>query len=283
VYYTFNGHLQKTAFNNKLDANSFLASLPEDIFDLPLNEYLDKPQSFKSSTYLFHTGVNFPDRRVSIDPYLLGYWLCNQNLDPSRITISNPELIAYFTHQLPLAGFQLHRLADNGTYSINNVNGFDRSFANSLRDLNVLHFKHIPKHYKVNSRQNRLKLLAGLIDAAGYINIDSCEIGNLNERLAKDIEYLAFSLGFMATIHTVSHQPPEPCCIQIMGDLQQLPLVLSHKKCALPKVERTTCLQFEVKSLGEGQYCGFELDGNGRFLLGDFLVTHNTTLMQVIL
>jgi len=32
--------------------------------------------------------------------------------------------------------------------------------------------------------------------------------------------------------------------------------------------------------LGEGDYNGFELDGNGRFLLGDFTVTHNTTFLK---
>lgn len=33
---------------------------------------------------------------------------------------------------------------------------------------------------------------------------------------------------------------------------------------------------FVITYKGMGEYCGFELDGNGRFLLGDFTVTHNT-------
>ncbi len=40
-------------------------------------------------------------------------------------------------------------------------------------------------------------------------------------------------------------------------------------------------LQFE--DLGEGDYYGFEIDGNHRFLLGDFTVTHNTALALKIL
>jgi hypothetical protein len=35
-----------------------------------------------------------------------------------------------------------------------------------------------------------------------------------------------------------------------------------------------------VESIGEGEYFGFQIDGNGRFLLGDFTVTHNSTLME---
>ena len=33
---------------------------------------------------------------------------------------------------------------------------------------------------------------------------------------------------------------------------------------------------FTIRYIGTGKYHGFELDGNGRFLMGDFTVTHNT-------
>lgn len=33
---------------------------------------------------------------------------------------------------------------------------------------------------------------------------------------------------------------------------------------------------FSIQQLGPGDWCGWTLDGNGRFLLGDFTVTHNT-------
>jgi hypothetical protein len=36
----------------------------------------------------------------------------------------------------------------------------------------------------------------------------------------------------------------------------------------------------DVEYIGEGDYYGFELDGNHRFLLGDFTVTHNTSLLE---
>jgi hypothetical protein len=35
----------------------------------------------------------------------------------------------------------------------------------------------------------------------------------------------------------------------------------------------------EVEPIGEGAYFGFQIDGNKRFLLGDFTVTHNTEVM----
>ena len=37
-----------------------------------------------------------------------------------------------------------------------------------------------------------------------------------------------------------------------------------------------------MEPIGHGDYYGFELDRDGRFLLGDFTVTHNTTLAKYI-
>lgn len=41
-----------------------------------------------------------------------------------------------------------------------------------------------------------------------------------------------------------------------------------------------TMVPITVEPLEEGEYYGFEIDGNRRFLLGDFTVTHNTTLIE---
>lgn len=41
-------------------------------------------------------------------------------------------------------------------------------------------------------------------------------------------------------------------------------------------------ITFTVKKIGFGNYCGFELDGDGRFLLKDGTVTHNTTVISEI-
>ena len=42
----------------------------------------------------------------------------------------------------------------------------------------------------------------------------------------------------------------------------------------------TDISQITVKELPEDNYYGFELDGNGRFILGNFIVTHNTSLVK---
>lgn len=71
------------------------------------------------------------------------------------------------------------------------------------------------------------------------------------------------------------------------GEIVDIPLdeylALSHRPYELFRVspksasitERTG---FTVEPIGRGPYAGFELDGDGRFLLGDFTVTHNTVI-----
>jgi len=72
--------------------------------------------------------------------------------------------------------------------------------------------------------------------------------------------------------------------ISIFGEgLETIPVLLETKKChPREQKKRANCLPFQVESLGEGDYNGFELDGNGRFLLGDFIVTHNSTLFKLL-
>ena len=48
-------------------------------------------------------------------------------------------------------------------------------FLNTLKELNMINNKHIPYVYKCNSRENRLKLLAGLLDSDGNLSNGSFE------------------------------------------------------------------------------------------------------------
>lgn len=108
----------------------------------------------------------------------------------------------------------------------------------------------LPMEYIINSRQVRSKTLSGVIDTF------SSTIYNLDWDFLNKVIYLARSLGYTVLIinqYTIS----------IMKDNLRNPI--------------------EIEPLGEGNYYGFELNGNGRFLLGDFTVTHNTTMAIYIM
>ena len=298
VRYSIRGDSKNRAFRTNEESNAFIASLPEDIFDIPLNQYLKMPDRFKRYTYLFHTGVNFFEQPICFDPYIIGLWLGDGNTNSTVITTADEEIVQYLNNKLPEYNLRLSSRFNNGmSYYIGgsgNNYGMQGSnyFINILRYYNLLGNKHIPNVYKLNSRLNRLKLLAGLIDSDGYRGNNCIEISQKSDQLADDIEYLAFSLGFMVT----RTKGLKSCMykgevsegfynkITIFGDgLEQIPVLLERKKC-YPRQSKTraTCLSFKVVLMGRGQYCGFTLDGNGRFLLGDFLVTHNTTVISAI-
>jgi superfamily II DNA or RNA helicase len=65
--------------------------------------------------------------------------------------------------------------------------------------------------------------------------------------------------------------------ITISGDFTAVPCRVKRRQAETRKMNKNVLrVGFTVESIGEGDYYGFEIDGNRRFLLGDFTVTHNT-------
>ncbi len=129
---------------------------------------------------------------------------------------------------------------------------------------------HISDIFKINNRENRINLLSGIIDRYGIIHHDHITIILENKRAIKDTLYVARSLGLLAKF--------EDYKIYIYGkDIRNLNI----------KAYPQTCIdmlqEFIVVSKGIGEYYGFTLDGDGRFLLDSFTVTHNTTCLNTIL
>lgn len=295
--YSVKGVMRCKAFSCKEEAEMFIQSLPEDIFDIPLDEFMKRSTAEQRYCYLFHAGVDFPIKEVPMDPYIIGFWLGKGDSTEPELTTTDPEIVNYLYNMAKDNNVQINDLGEY-RYSITSV-GKQRGspdcnlLLNVLRELNILNNKHIPDIYKINSRENRLKLLAGLIDSNSHTDGNWLEITQKNKQLADDIEYLAFSLGFM-----VSRVECENDCeykgemkdsiyqrMTIFGEgLEEIPVLIDRKRCQQRKLnKRATCQQFKVQPKGRGIYCGFELNGDGRFLLRDFLVTHNTTVLGQIL
>lgn len=65
----------------------------------------------------------------------------------------------------------------------------------------------------------------------------------------------------------------------ISGDIDIIPTKIARKQ-ASPRRQKKNVLVYgiEVKPVGIGTYYGFQIDGDHRFMLGDFSVTHNTEM-----
>ena len=55
--------------------------------------------------------------------------------------------------------------------------------------------KFIPKQYLLNSVNNRIKILQGLIDTDGEVDANNIYFSTTSNQLAKDIQFLVHSLG----------------------------------------------------------------------------------------
>jgi len=153
--------------------------------------------------------------------------------------------------------------------------------------------KHIPYIFKCNSRSNRLKLLAGLLDANGYYYKGMYEFSQYveNEQLIDDIMYLCRSLGFVCYKNYknkksgIKMDDKKRLILIISGDgIEDIPVLCKIKKTVNKKRGNDVLLtDINVQYIGKGEYYGFTIDGNHRYLLSDFTVTHNTVSLLYVL
>ena len=266
--------------------------------DIAIKDFLSKSNAFKEMHKGYKVSVDFSEKRLPLDPYFIGIWLGDGTCSKPEITSGKKELVEYIYSiatklNLKVNIFNKDRLAK--TYSItrkrknskNCMNSFDdtKSLTKHLQELDLLNNKHIPDIYKINSRKNRLKLLAGLIDTDGYLNCNNYEIVSAYKKLADDIVFLCRSLGYSTniSIKRVKGYDKDYYRISICGDFTDLPLLIKKKK-SLPRKQIKNVLHYGIKveKLSIGNYYGFEIDGNHRYLLGDFTVTHNTSILTAM-
>ena len=277
-----------------------------EIYDISVKDYLNLPKCFhgRGGPLLgYRVPIIFSNKDIDIHPYILGYWLGDGNSDNAGITSEEPEVVCYFKEYCEKINCDIIQGRDTinfrGTlrYSISgkqiNNKRTPNVLLNNLRKYNLINNKHIPYDFKCNSRQTRLELLAGLIDSDGSLMGNGYDIIQKNEKLLNDIIYLARSLGFAAYKNVCKKS-----CIYkgekregtyyrtfIHGKgLEEIPVKCERKKCPPRKqIKDALVTRIKVVKKEEDDYYGFELDGNRRYVLGDFTVTHNTIMALYII
>ena len=179
----------------------------------------------------------------------------------------------------------------HGKYRIESRNG-NNIIKQNLKKLGLLEEKIIPKEYLIDSYDNRMMLLAGIIDSDGYLykkkgNPYGYEITQNSEKTSNDIVFLAQSLGFYATCNSkkASMKRSDGTTYKnivyrvcIYGDLYKIPCIVERKKANrfhYHKNRRNPLrFGFNVIKTGIDRYYGVTVDG-GSFLLNDFTVVHN--------
>ena len=267
-----------------------------DILNITVKEYLEKSDKFKSNYKGYKVAVEFYEKELTLEPYYLGLWIGDGHSYSQRITNVDSEVINYLDDyavrlESELVVYEQENRTKN--YSIVKRNralskDFQINIQTELRKLNLLENKHIPENYLINSRKNRLELLAGIIDSDGYYTPEyNCfEILQKNKIIADQIKFLCDSLGFRTsikkkktTIKSINYEG-EAFRIRFFGNINEIPTKVERKKAREWRSNidwKVTGIKVEYDK--EDDYYGFEIDGNRLFLLEDMTVTHNTAFV----
>jgi ATP-dependent Lon protease len=298
-------------FSDKNEAQSYLeqrlASQPSDIVQISVKNFLKLPRYISVNLKGYTTGVEFEPKPILFDPYIIGVWLGDGHSEKSMITNKDSAILSYLRKELKKDHLDL-RFHQDYDYSIvsdeynrphpgvSKKTGFEYESKNvfweSIRHYDLVNNKHIPLDYKTNSRDVRLQLLAGLLDTDGWFDIENryFEITQKNKKLSDDIVFVARSLGFCATqkecdkycIYNGEKQYGLYYRVSIYGsDIDSIPTKCPRKQAdKRPRHKNALVSEIKIIPKGIGNYYGFELDCNHRYVLGNFIVTHNTTMIK---
>lgn len=263
------------------------------IVDIDLQSYIAQSRNFKNNfkQWAPPQGIDFaPARPLPLDPYFMGVWFGDgtKKLVPSQTGISgvaiskpDPEILDLCNQIASLHGLYVRTDGEQcPTHHIHGVKGKKNCLLDLIRDL-VGQTVTVPISYLRSSREDRMQFLAGWLDSDGYNSGGCFEIAQKRRDYADAIMFLARSLGFRANVVPKVVEGETYWRISLSGDFGPIPLRIERKKCAARRQKKcATRTGIRVESVGHGPYAGFELDGDGRFLLGDFTVTHNTVVFS---
>lgn len=266
----------------------------DDVIDIPLKDYLLETKDFKRVFHLFQEPVlSWKENKHFLEPYYLGIWLGDSSSVNPFIYTKDSEIILYikeYSKQFKNLWFKVRKSKNRiNSYAIIGNKKSKNQITEELRRLDLIKNKHIPKEYLIDSTENRLELLAGLLDSDGYSCRGSVfEFSNKSERLSKDVLFLAKSLGFYSSINKVRKKSQNGTygdyfIVYINGNTEIIPNKIERKKSKKRvkkkhELKDPTKVGFTVEKIGVGEYFGFTLDGDGRFMLGDFIISHNTSI-----
>ena len=256
------------------------------IKNISITDYLTLPKTRKSWLYGYSKPAIFPEKELLIDPYFVGLWLGDGTKRTVTITTDprDVELIDYYyevANKFELGIREEYNSENSNNYHFTNGrNSGKNPILEILRHYDLMGNKHIPEDFIVNSKENRLKLLAGFIDTDGSIDKKSFEIIQKSDILAEDLKRLCWSLGYKVTHRPKFIKGIKYNRLTIKGnELTEIPTKLPRKKIEPREINKDASVtSIKVVKREVGEYYGFTIDGNHLYQLKDGTVTHNTVM-----
>lgn len=248
------------------------------------------------------------DNEVILDPYILGLWLGDGTTGQPEFESMDSEIVNYLydyadRHDLKI-NTRYSRNSKSNTYYLSNVsnkkhgNNYKNPLIEQLRNLGIYNRKDIPDSYIYTSKENRLKLLAGLIDTdgsvyrpknnrKGYIEFTQCAS---RKNIIDKFVFIARSLGFKISVKLLNSvirkihnnkyitisQPFYR--VRIFDGTYNIPTLVKRKQFVFKptKCVNKNYTHFTISYHGTDEYFGIAVnEPKNEFLLSDFTIVHN--------
>lgn len=141
--------------------------------------------------------VDYPERELPVEPYLMGYWLGNGHATKPEITVCTKDIDEVIAKITPY--HEINKSWDNvGDSKIFRINDLKPILLKSFHD------KKIPDEYLISSKEQRLRLLQGLMDSDGSISTRKGQAiyCSTERELSESVSSLLWSLGIKNAIST---------------------------------------------------------------------------------
>ncbi|KAJ2497137.1 translation elongation factor Tu [Coemansia sp. RSA 1972] len=256
------------------------------VFEITVEQFQQLPETVREHIRMFHaeTLEFVPSVDLAIGSatqeevaWAIGAWL-GSGSSGSFAFPSNSGAVSKLSAVASKMGMHVHTSKDgcvvlsSSATADEAIGGCQEStvFSAKLQELGVLDAKIIPDALRRHSVAVRSALTAGVIDANG-----SCANGQFvveqsaNSELFSSFVWVLRSLGFVCNVATSN------LCVKFNGRLAESLPIASAMERTTALVPHSTSVPFTVDAIGEHEFCGFEVDVDGRMLLADFVVAHN--------
>ena len=215
--------------------------------------------------------IEYSEKDLLIEPYLLGLWLGDGGKNSARITTVDHEIldtIRGYGYEVSSYDYKEHGV---------------KKLLVKLREINVLKNKHIPSEYLIGSINQRLELLQGLMDSDGTINKKGnyATFYNTDERIADGVFELVASLGMIPSkrVKKTTHKNCYSIGFRPLHQVFKLKRKLDRINPDQPKRNHHTIVSID-KIEPKPMRCVTVSGGSQLFLCSNsFIPTHNTDIV----
>ena len=141
--------------------------------------------------------IQYPKTELPLDPYFLGLWLGDGSSTKPCIT-HDPKDIESIKH-IP---YKISTICTHTETGVKTTYFSHQGIIKKIKELHLYNNKHIPRIYLEACVEDRLQLLAGLIDSDGNVDKNGrVRFININKQLINDVFELCTGLGLYPYFH----------------------------------------------------------------------------------